>query len=232
MEEIILNVEVRDGVGRSKAKDLRDTGFMPSVVYGEGKKALPIKVVTGELIKLVHKYRVENALINLKFKSDKDKKAKVCLIKEMQYDPVHGNIIHVDFNEISMNKVIKINIPVTVKGEAVGVKQDGGSLEHILWEIEVECLPTQIPEEITVDISNLKIGDAIHIKDIKFPSGAKVLNDESAVVLHVVAPMKEEVPAEALEGEEKKEPEVIKEKKEVPAEGSEKEEGKEGKEKK
>jgi len=232
MEEIILNVEVRDGVGRSKAKDLRETGFMPSVIYGEGKKALPIKVITSELIKLVHKYRVENALINLKFKNEKDKKAKVCLIKEMQYDPVHGNIIHVDFNEISMNKVIKINIPVVAKGDAVGVKQDGGSLEHVLWEIEVECLPTQIPEEITVDVSLLKIGDAIHIKDIKFPSEVKVLNDESSVVLHVVAPMKEEVPVEAVEGEEKKEPEVIKEKKEVPGEGAEKEEGKEGKEKK
>lgn len=228
MEEIILNVEVRDGVGRSKAKDLRDTGFVPSVIYGEGKKALPIKVITGELIKLVHKYRVENTLINLRFKNDKNKKAKVCLIKEMQYDPVHGNVIHVDFNEISMSKVIKINIPVTAKGEAVGVKQDGGSLEHILWEIEVECLPTEIPEEIPVDISLLKIGDAIHIKDIKFPSGVKVLNEPEAVVLHVAAPMKEEVPVEAVEGEEKKEPEVIKEKKEVASET----EGEEGKEKK
>ncbi len=229
MEELILNVELRDGAGRSKAKDLRNTGFVPSVIYGEGKKALSIKVITSELIKLVHKYRVENTLINLKFKNDKDKKAKVCLIKEMQYHPVHGNVIHVDFNEISMSKVIKINIPVVAKGEAVGVKQDGGSLEHVLWEIEVECLPTQIPEEIAVDVSLLKIGDAIHIKDIKFPSGVEVLNDAGAVVLHVAAPMKEEVPAEAVEGEEKKEPEVIKEKKEAPAEASEKEEGKEKK---
>ena len=193
---------------------------------------MPIKVVTRDLIKLVHKHRVENALINLKVNNDKDKKSRICLIKEMQYDPVHGNVIHVDFNEISMSKVIKINIPVVAKGEAVGVKQDGGSLEHILWEIEVECLPTEIPEEIPVDVSALKIGDAIHIKDIKFPSGVKVLNEMEAVVLHVAAPMKEEVPAEVVEGEEKKEPEVIKEKKEVPAEGAEKEEGKEGKEKK
>ncbi len=229
MEELILNVELRDGSGRSKSKDLRDRGFIPSVIYGEGKKALSIKVVIGDLIKLVHKHRVENALINLKIKNDQDKKARVCLIKEMQYDPVHGNVIHVDFNEISMTKAIKINIPVVAKGEAVGVKQDGGSLERILWEIEVECLPTEIPEEIPVDVSLLKIGDAIHIKDIKFPSGVKVLNDLDAVVLHVAAPMKEEVPVEAVEGEEKKEPEVIKEKKEVPAEASEKEEGKEKK---
>lgn len=228
MEEIILNAELRQEIGRSKAKDLREKGFMPAVIYGEGKKALPIKVVTSELIKLVHKHRLENALINLKINNDKEKKTRVCLIKETQYDPVRGNVVHVDFNEISLNKPIKINIPVAAKGQAIGVKQDGGSLEHILWEIEVECLPTAIPEEIVVDVSLLKIGNAIHIKDINFPSGVKVLNDSEAVVLHVVAPMKEEVPVEAAEGEEKKEPEVIKEKKEVASESAE-EEGKEKK---
>ncbi len=228
MEEIILNAELRQEIGRIKAKNLREKGFMPSVIYGEGKKALPIKVVTSELIKLVHKHRLENALINLKINNDKDKKARVCLIKEIQYDPVHGDVVHVDFNEISLNKAIKINIPVAAKGQAIGVKQDGGSLEHILWEIEVECLPTAIPEEIAVDVSLLKIGNAIHIKDINFPPGVKVLNDSEAVVLHVAAPMKEEVPVEAVEGEEKKEPEVIKEKKEVASESAE-EEGKEKK---
>jgi large subunit ribosomal protein L25 len=183
-------------------------------------------VASGDFIKLLHHHRIENAIISLKIKDDKKKTPRLCLVKEVQHHPVHGDVLHVDFNEISMTKMIKINVPVVAKGEAPGVKQDGGSLEHILWEIEIECLPTEIPAEIEVDISNLKIGDAVHIKDIKFPSGVKVLNEQDAVVMTVAAPMKEEVPVEAVEGEEKKEPEVIKEKKEVPGEGAA-EEGKE-----
>ncbi|HPL83008.1 MAG TPA: hypothetical protein PLJ15_01920, partial [Candidatus Omnitrophota bacterium] len=106
-----------------------------------------------------------------------------------------------------------------------------GSLEHLLWEIEVECLPTNIPQGIDVDISALKLGESIHVKDLILPSGVKVLNDPGAIVVSVAEPMKEEVPAEAVEGEEKQEPEVIKEKKEVPSEGGEPE-AKEGKEQK
>lgn len=231
MEEIILNAEVREGVGRGKVNSLRLKKFVPAVVYKEGKDSQSIQVPSSEFIKLVHHHRIENAIISLKIKDDKKKTPRLCLVKEIQYHPVHGDVLHVDFNEISLTKTIKIKVPVEVKGEAPGVKQDGGSLERVLWEIEIECLPTEIPSEIEVDVSSLKIGDAVHIKDIKFPAGAKVLAEQDATVLHVVAPMKEEVPVEAEEGAEKKEPEVIKEKKEVPGEGAA-EEGKEGKEKK
>ncbi len=220
MEELILEAAVRQGIGTNKAKGLRNKGFIPAVVYKEGKEAEPIEISSGELIRLLHQHRLENAIINLKIKDDKAGKARPCLVKEIQYHPVHGNVIHVDFNEISLTKAIKINVPVSAKGDAAGVKQDGGSLDVILWEIEIECLPANIPEEIPVDITNLKIGDAIHVKDIIVPSGVKILSDPEATVLHVVAPMKEEVAAEAVEGEEQKEPEVIKEKKEVAAEGS------------
>lgn len=234
MEEIFLDVEVREETGRSKIKELRRRGFMPAVIYREGKESTPLKVPQREFLRLVREHRPESVVINLRIKDDKKKKPHSCLVKEIQHDPVHGNIIHVDFNEISLTKVIKVNVAVVAKGESVGVKQEGGSLEHILWEIEVECLPTEIPKDIEVDISQLKIGDAVHIKDIKFPSNIKVLNDPDAVVLSVAAPMKEEVAAEVVEGEEKAEPEVIKEKKEVPAEGEEekKEEKKEKKEEK
>ncbi len=168
-------------------------------------------------------------MINLTIKDDKKKKNRLCLIKEVQYDPVKGDIIHVDFNEISLTKTLRVNVPVVAKGEPIGVKQEGGSLEHILWEIEVECLPTEIPKDIEVDVSSLKIGDSLHIKDITFPDKIKVLNDPEAVVLSVAAPMKEEVVALPVEGEEKVEPEVIKEKKEVPAEGKEEEQAEEKK---
>ncbi len=255
MEEIFLEAELREEKGRSKVKDLRAAGYLPSVVYFHGKDTLAIKISKSALIKLVHQHRLESSIINLRIKDDKlennglasgsqshkpqgdglasnsqsHKKAKVrpCLIKEIQYDPVHEDIIHVDLNEISLTEAIKVNLPVETKGEAAGVKQEGGSLEHILWEIEVECLPTNIPKNIEVDISALKMGEAIHVRDIVFPPGVKPLNDPAAIVLHVAAPMKEEAPVEPVEGEAKQEPEVIKEKKEVSVEGAAAEEAKE-----
>ena len=227
MEEIFLDAEIREGTGRAKVKDLRDAGFIPAVVYSEGKISQPLKVSHSQLVCLVHQHRLENAVINLRIKDDGKEKTRSCLIKEIQYHPVKEDIIHVDFNEISLTKVIKINVPVVAKGDPIGVKQEGGSLEHILWEIEVECLPVDIPKEIEVDVSNLKIGDSVHVKDITFPPKVKVLNGPETILLSVAAPIKEEVLAVPVEGEEKQEPEVIKEKKEAPAE-----EAPEGKEKK
>ncbi len=232
MEEIFLDAQAREDLGRGKVKDLRGQGYIPAVVYAQGKESLAIKVSHHELLQLVHQHRIEGIVINLKVKDDKKQKSRPCLIKEIQYDPVHDDIIHVDFNEISLTKEIKVNVPVIAKGEPVGVKQEGGSLEHILWEIEVECLPTNIPKNIEVDVAQLKIGDSVHIKDLILPSGVKVLDDPGAIVLSVAAPMKEEVPVVPAEGEEVQEPEVIKEKKAVPAEGEGEEEEKTKEEKK
>jgi len=225
MEEIFLEAESRTGTGRANTKDLKEQGYLPAVLYSQGKESMPLKVSNSALIKLVHQHRIEGVIVTLKIKEDK--KPRACLVKEIQYDPVHDNIIHIDFNEISLSKAIKVNVPITAKGEPVGVKQEGGALEHILWEVEIECLPVDIPKEIVIDVTNLKIGDSIHIKDIQFPAKVKVLNDPSAIVLSVAAPMKEEVPVEAVEGAETQEPEVIKEKKEVPTEEGKAEENKE-----
>jgi len=234
MEELFLDAEIREEVGKGKTKGLRDNGFIPAVIYADGKDALSLKLSNRQLVRLVHQHRIEGVIINLNIKDDKKHKSRPCLIKEIQHDPVHGEIVHVDFNQISLTKEIKVNIPITAKGESVGVKLEGGSLEHVLWEIEIECLPVNIPKDIQVDVSSLKLGESIHVRDIIVPSGVKILNDPGAIVLSVAAPMKEEVPVETVEGEEKQEPEVIKEKKEVPAEGesSEAKESKESKEKK
>lgn len=227
MEEIFLDAELREGTGRAKVKDLKEAGFLPAVVYSQGKEAIAVKISRGTLLKLVHQHRLESTVINLKIKDDKKAKARPCLVKEIQYNPVSEDIIHVDFNEISLTKAIKVNVPIEIIGEAFGVKQEGGSLEHLLWEIEVECLPTNIPKNIQVDITALKMGEAIYLKDIVLPQGIKALNDPASIILHVIAPMKEEAPAEVVEGEVKQEPEVIKEKKEVPAEGETAQEAKE-----
>lgn len=226
MDELLLDAELREEVGKSRSKGLRHQGVIPAVVYGEGSDALSIKVSRGQVLKLIHQHHIENAIIKLMIKDDKKKSGRACMMKEIQHDPIRGEILHIDFNEISLTKQIKVKVPVATKGEAIGVKQDGGALEHILWEIEVECLPTQIPKNIEVDVSGLKIGDTIHIKDIVFPSQVKVITEPEAIVLAVAAPMKEEA-APAAEGEEKAEPEVIKEKKpeaaEAEGEGKEKE---------
>jgi large subunit ribosomal protein L25 len=227
MEEIILEAESRKELGRSKTKGLRSKGYIPAIVYAQGKESESIKVSTSTLLKVIHQHRIENAVISLKVKDGKKQKSLACIIKEIQYDPVKGGIMHLDFNEISLTKTIKINVPVTAKGEPIGVKQEGGSLEHVLWELEIECLPADIPKEIEVDVSQLNIGDSIHVKDLTVPSNIRILNDPDSIVLSVVAPLKEEVVAVPLEGEEKQEPEVIKEKKEVPDE--EKQEEKEKK---
>jgi len=230
MEEIIMEAQVREEIRKGKLKVMRNLGFIPAVVYSEGKPAIPIKLSRHDFLYLIHHQQLENAIISLKIKDDKKKPVRSCMIKEMQNDPVKGDIVHLDLNEISLTKALKVNVPVVTTGESVGVKQDGGAIEHIMWEIEIECLPTAIPKNIEVDISALKIGDSIHVKDIKFPENLKVLSDQDAVVLSIASPMKEEVAA-PVEGEELKEPEVIKEKKPEPGEEAQAEE-KDKKEKK
>ncbi len=225
MEEILLEVESRVETGKTQVKNIRRGGYIPAVIYGLGKKPGALKVSRHAFLQLMHQKHLENAIIKLQVKGDKQA-SHACMIRELQQDPVKGEVVHIDFNEISLTKAIKVNVPVVTTGESVGVKSEGGSLEHILWEVEIECLPTAIPKNIEVDISALKIGDSIHVKDMTFPEGLKVITDAEAVVIHIAAPMKEEVAP--LEGEEAKaaaEPEVIKEKK-PEAEGEKKDEAK------
>lgn len=218
MEDVILEAEKRVDTGTAKVERLRKKALFPAVVYGEGKSPLAIQLVAKDFLRLIGVHKGESFVINLKVKDGAHSDNKSVLIKQIQHDPVNDAIIHVDFHEISLTKTIRVKVPLTAKGEAAGVKQDGGVLDHTTWDLEIECLPTQIPESIEVDVSDLKIGDSLHVKDIRLPQGVKVLNDPESVVLAVVTPTKE-VPAageEALAGEAKAEPEVIKEKKEKP----------------
>jgi large subunit ribosomal protein L25 len=215
MEKVFLNAELREEFGKGAAGRLRKGGLIPAIVYKHGGKVTTVKLVKKELIKSLHTKAGENVIITLKISKEKDKakaQDKTVIIKEIQADPVKDEIIHVDFNEISLTEKIKVKVPLHDKGEAIGVKRDGGVLEHMLWELEVECLPTQIPERIDVDIANLEMGQDIFVKDIPAPEGVKVLEDPEAIVCSVKAP-KEEVPAEEAAAEEITEPEVIGEKK-------------------
>ncbi len=208
MEKVILNAEVRKETGKTKVKDLRKKDLIPAVVYRSGKECVNLKIKVRDLFKALHTSAGENVLLTLKVKDDK-KKERPCLIKELQRDPVKENIMHVDFNEISLTEKIEVKVPVHSHGEAEGAVKDGGVLEHILWEIEVECLPTNIPEKIEVEVSPMKIGDTVYVKDLNIPPGVKVLSDPELTVLSVVPPAKEEVVEEVPGEEADAEPEVI-----------------------
>ena len=227
-EVVTLDAALREEAEVGKSSRLRRGGFVPAVVYGEKKKTMALKIERGRLIKFMHAHHGgENIVITLRIAAGKKNEEKSVLISEIQKHPVNDDILHVDFHEISLTERIEVKVPVETKGESIGVKQDGGVLEQVLWEIEVECLPTQIPEKFEVDISAMKIGDDIHIRDLKVPEGVEVKQDLELLVLSVVPPRKEEpVPEVAVEGEaEPTEPEVIKKEKkeeeEVPeAEGA------------
>ncbi|MBN1353859.1 MAG: 50S ribosomal protein L25 [Candidatus Omnitrophica bacterium] len=222
MEKVILNAEIREELGKSKVKKLRENKVVPAVVYKDGKEALSLKLDQKELYNALHTGAGENVLITLNIKKDKKKTERTCIIKEIQKNPIKDYVIHIDLKEISLTEKIKVKVPIHEHGEAVGVVKDGGVLDHTLWELEIECFPTDIPEKITVEVSGLKIGDSIYVKDLKLPQSVKVLNDPEITVFTVVPPAKEEIVAEApAEGIE--EPEVIakgkKEEEEIPEEG-------------
>lgn len=227
MEEINLNIHIREEIGRRKLRGIRREDFVPGVVYGgEDKKSTIIKVPRRAYEGLMRQQRGQNVIFRLNV-MDGDKKLRdySAIIREEQHEPVSFKLLHLDFQRISLTEEIEVKVPVEISGQAIGVTQDGGSLDQPLWEMSVVCLPTNIPEKIVVDVTLLKIGDAIHVKDIVLPPQVKTKHDPGTLVVTVVPPMKEEVevaPTEVLT-----EPEVIREKKEEKGAVKEKEEGKE-----
>lgn len=215
MEQVELVAYLREKRGKQANKKLRKSGLIPAVVYGRNEPSLPLSCHEKNLEAVLHTSARENVIVSLKIMdTDKQKKKKVetVIIKDIQHDPVKGNILHVDFNHISLRDKITVKVPLETKGEAPGVKADG-LLEHILWELEVECLPTQIPEKFVVNVSDLQIGDMIHVKDIPVPEGVQILNDPDQVAISIEPPKAVEVEVVAEEEKEQEEPEVIKQKK-------------------
>lgn len=227
MKEVMLKAKPRDKRGKEHAKRLRKNGVIPAVVYGPDTPSLPLEIESKPFHALLRGGLGENVIITLQM-DDPKSKSKEVLIREVQRDPVRGDIVHVDFHQISLTKKITIEVPIHLIGSPEGVKE-GGILQHALRELKVECLPTAIPEKIEIDVSHLKIGDSIHVTDIKLEN-VEILTDPQSSVASVVPPtiFKEaEVAPEAVA----EEPEVITEKKEEEKEGEEKEEekGKEAK---
>ncbi len=186
MDRIQMQVEKRNIGSKSLVKQIRAEGKIPAVVYGKGTDSgIPVSVNYAEFIKFLHHHHWENTLIDLDIVGEDGKKeSHLVLVHEIEHHPVSDKITHVDFLKVSLEDKIRVYVPVVARGEPVGVKK-GGILEHMVWEIEVECLPTQIPDEIAVDVSSLDIGDSLHVSDVIPPEGVRILEDGD-VALFVV----------------------------------------------
>ena len=219
MEKIQLDVQVRDQVGRRRIKSIRQQGFVPGVVYGEETKTTHIKVERRSYERIMRFHQGQSFVLHLNvMEGEKKVKDYAAIIKQEQRHPVSDDLVHLDFQQISLKKEIVVKVPIKTKGEPIGVKKDGGSLDHVLWELDVICLPTNIPEKIEIVVDHLNIGDVIQVKDIVLPEGVRTKHDPESILVSVVPPMKEQVAPVA--GAETVEVEVTKEKadKEKPGE--------------
>jgi large subunit ribosomal protein L25 len=204
----LLEVEARSDTGKGAARRLRAAGKVPGVVYGHGEDPMAVQADELELQLLINRISVENTLIDLKVGGSKP---KAVLIREIQRHPYRSKLLHVDFFEITAGEKIKVGVPIRLEGTPAGVRV-GGILQVIRYELEVECLPREIPEVFEVDISDMEIGDSLHISEID-TGDVTLLEDESLTVCTVVAPkvaaVEEEEAEEAEEEEGEVEPEVI-----------------------
>jgi large subunit ribosomal protein L25 len=211
-KQVKLKAEPRSDVGRSAVSKLRARGFVPAVIYGGKDKPQPLQVSARDINAMMSQASGENVLVELEIAGESP--SRTALVQEVQHSPVRGDIRHVDFHAISMDQMIQAEVPLGAVGTAIGVKTFGGLLEQSLRVLAIECLPSDLPDRITVDVSQMNIGDAIHVRDIQLPSGVTPKAQLDLTAFSVVAPVvEEERPAAEAEAAAAG-PEVITEKKE------------------
>jgi large subunit ribosomal protein L25 len=200
MAETKLKATLRDGGGKGSARKLRAGGLVPGILYGHGMEPLKLALDGRELYHVLHTGAGSNVLVDLEVGEDRH----LAMPREIQRDHVRGQFLHVDLLVVRRDEKITVDVPVHLVGESHGVKE-GGVVEHHLWDLKLECLPTDVPEFIEADISALGIGDSLGVANVKIPAGATVLTPPEETIVSVVPPpilkIEEEV-AEAVEGEE------------------------------
>jgi len=212
-KQVKLKVESRTNVGRSAVRKLRARGLIPAVIYGGDNKPQPLQVTARDINAMMSQASGENVLVELEIAGEGS--SRTALVQEVQHSPVGGDIRHVDFHAISMDQMIQAEVPLEATATAVGVKTFGGLLEQSLRALAIECLPGDLPDRITADVSQLNIGDSIHVRDIQFPPGVTPKVQPDLTAFSVVAPVVEEEPVVAeAEAAAAAGPEVITEKKE------------------
>jgi len=212
MEDSKLIAKKREQQGSANARRLRHAGSLPGVIYGDGEDAAAIQLSMHDFELVLHHHASETMLVEIAIEGEGDVTA---LVKEVQHHPVTGDLLHADFQKVAADKPIQVDIALDISGEAAGVKA-GGSLEVVMHTIGVECLPGDLVESIEVDVSEMEIGDILHVSEIKLDTKLKLLSDLEAIVVSVAEPRAEEEEDEDAVGEEaagSAEPEVISEKK-------------------
>jgi len=221
-ETNVLQAQPRLAGNKNDARRIRRDGKIPAVLYGAGKEARSVSVDPRQVSRILHSESGYNTIFDLTLDGEHTK----AMIIDWQYEPIKGALLHIDLKRIAMDQKLQVNVPIVLKGEAEGVKQQGGILEQVAREVEVECLPGDIPTSIEVDISHLVFGMVMRISDLPRPEKVKFLSDPNRPVAHIIsvkeeaAPTPEAAAAEAAAAP--AEPEVIKKgKQETPEEGAE-----------
>lgn len=236
MSSVVLKVEKRneDEIKKNASRRLRASGFVPANIYGLNSDPVSIKVDEKEFRNLLKGRSISNLILDMHIKSDGKEKKETTLIKEIQKHPINSKLIHIDFIRIQMKKEVETSVPIIIlnEEESVGVKEDGGVIQHSLRELHVSCLPADIPEKVEYDIIDLHLGASVRVSDIKLGDNIKILSNPEEVIVSIIHPThlvveEPEVEEEEELEEEVQEPEIITREKE----GKEEEEPPETKEK-
>jgi large subunit ribosomal protein L25 len=218
----ILEAQTREPGNKNAARRVRAEGKIPATVYGAGRNTASVAVDPRQVLRILHSESGHNTIFDLAFDGSREK----AMIVDWQFEPIKGRLLHVDLQRIAMDRKLTVTVPVLLKGEAEGVKTQGGILEQLLREIEIECLPTDIPKSIEADVSHLVFGVELRVKDLPHSDKLKFLTDEDSMVAHITSVKEEAAPTPEAAAEAAAagpaEPEVIKKgKQEVEGEGEE-----------
>lgn len=214
MERISLNASVRNESGKGVARSLRRSGRIPAVLCGKGVST-SLSLDPAKVRKLIMLGHAESTLIDLKLEGAADKSDKIAILRDYQKDPVTGELLHVDFFEVSMDEKIRVTVPIELTGKTPLGVVEGGLLQLVSREVEIECLPSMIPDNILADASALGVGDSLHVRDLSLPEGIIFVTEPEHVILNIAAPVSQEKMQELLAtaapaAEAAKEPELIK----------------------
>ena len=188
MPEIVVAAETRAETGKNTNRRLRRKGMIPGVVYGTKKETIPVAVSPKAITAILRSASGENTLFDIEIHGKK----KRVILKEYQVEPLKGALLHADFYEVALDKALQVKVRIELKGLPVGVKTQGGILDFVTRELEIECLPKDIPEKIEVEVSHLEMGRHVRVSEVKLSDKVKLLTDPGIVIAHVVAPRAEE----------------------------------------
>jgi large subunit ribosomal protein L25 len=206
MAHVALTAQSRKGTGQGAARTLRRQALIPAVFYGPEVEPVHLSLNYRDLEKLIKTGAGENVIIDLAIETGESTLSHRAMLKEIQLDPVKQTILHVDLYEISMDKKIEVEVPITLTGTAKGVSDEGGILQQVSRTLEISCLPDNIPDAFELDVTDLNIGDSLHVSDLKIPQDIEVLVEGELTIATVVPPTKvEEIEPEVPEEEEERE---------------------------